>query len=190
MQNMTLLAIAGSLRAASFNKAAVEAMSELAPPGVRVQVYPGLAQLPLFNPDLDESALAPVMHLKQCLAAADGLIIASPEYAHGISGVMKNALDWLVAGEEFISMPVALINTSPRATHAQAALREVVTTMSGRIVDRACVSIPLLGTSMTCQDIVATPALAGPLNQALTAFRDTIVAWYPSSGSGSQQTQT
>lgn len=60
--------------------------------------------------------------LKSSLNTSSGLILASPEYAHGISGPMKNALDWLVSGTEFIHLPIMLINTSPRASHAQVAL--------------------------------------------------------------------
>ena len=60
------------------------------------------------------------------LIASDALVIASPEYAHGVSGVIKNALDWMVGNESFVNKPVALFNTSPRAKHAQAALRETL----------------------------------------------------------------
>ncbi|MGH8137417.1 MAG: NADPH-dependent FMN reductase [Steroidobacteraceae bacterium] len=71
------------------------------------------------------------------IRTCDGLLIASPEYAHGVPGVLKNALDWLVAGEEFVGKPVALFNASPRASHAQASLTETITTMSGRIISEA-----------------------------------------------------
>ena len=58
------------------------------------------------------------------------LVIAAPEYAHGPPGALKNALDWLVASETFAGKPTALLNTSPRAFHAQASLREILSTMA------------------------------------------------------------
>src|SRR5262245_51317788 len=115
---MNVLAISGSLRAASVNAAFCRAASRLAPPGIVVTHFQGLGSLPLFNPDLEHRPLPMVEEFRAVVGAADALLIASPEYAHGISGVMKNALDWLVSYEGFIAKPVAVVNTSPRAHHA------------------------------------------------------------------------
>ncbi len=176
MDSTKLLALSGSLRRESYNSAAIEALSLLSPENVEVHIYKDLGNLPLFNPDLDGEAIPAVNRLKTAIREAHGLIIASPEYAHGISGVLKNALDWLVSGEEFVSIPVALINTSPRASHAQAALREVVTTMSGIIVENACVSIPLLGSGLASDGIVEDIKMAEQLSQGLSEFCEVIRA--------------
>src|SRR3546814_9004075 len=88
---------------------------------------------------------AAVQHWRDAVAAADGLLICSPEYAHGVSGVMKNALDWLVSGPEFVGKPLALLNASTRAEYAPAQLAETLRTMSGIVVDAAMLSLPLLG---------------------------------------------
>lgn len=173
-QTMTLLALSGSLRAGSYNTAALEALARLAPAHVTIVVYKGLGDLPLFNPDRETQVLPALAALQDLLQAADGLIIASPEYAHGISGVMKNTLEWLVSGAAFINVPIMLINTSPRASHAQAALREVLTTMSGNIVDAACLAIPLLGSDLDAAAIVAQPLLAEALTESLAIFFTTI----------------
>jgi len=167
---MKILALSGSLRAASYNTAMLEAMKKLAPETIEINVYKKLDNLPLFNPDLNEDETASYQDLKQCLAESQGLIIASPEYAHGISGVLKNALDWLVAGEEFVDMPLALLNASPRASHAQAALREVVTTMSGCIVDEACVSVPLLGSALDKNSMLQNKEISALLTLSLNEF--------------------
>ena len=143
---MNILAISGSLRAASINTAFCTAVSELAPPSVNVEIYSGIARLPLFNPDQEPAPPAPVQEFRYAVGKADALLIAGPEYAHGISGVLKNALDWLVAYEGAVDKPVALINTSPRAHHAYDALRErqellqavatgLVDAAAGRVVD-------------------------------------------------------
>ena len=74
------------------------------------------------------------MAFRNAVGKASALIIASPEYAHGISGVSKNALDWLVSYEGFVDKPIALVNASPRARHAFDALHEVLRTMSANII--------------------------------------------------------
>lgn len=176
MTPIKLLALSGSLRKLSYNSAALQALQQLAPEHIHIQMFDRLGELPLFNPDEEEEPGAAVLTLKSALADADGLIVASPEYAHGISGVMKNALDWLVSGEEFIDMPVMLINTSPRAHHAQDALREVITTMSGHIIDSACVSVSLLSSRLDSKGIVGDPDISRQLTAALLNFHKALVA--------------
>jgi chromate reductase len=165
-----ILAISGSLRAASSNTALLRAVARLAPAEVEVALYGGLGALPHFNPDLEDGEPPAVTALRTFVCEADGLLICSPEYAHGVPGALKNALDWLVGGSEFIAKPVALLNASPRATHAQASLRETITTMSGRLVDEASITVPLLGRGLD-EDAIANDAqLAPALRQALAAF--------------------
>src|SRR5262245_46073355 len=96
---MRVLAISGSLRKASINSALCRAAARLAPFSVNVTVLPDLGNLPLFNPDLEPRPPADVQAFRAAVGQADALLIASPEYAHGISGPMKNALDWLVGFE-------------------------------------------------------------------------------------------
>jgi len=110
-----------------------------------VTVFSGLGDLSLFNPDLEDNPPGPVRIFRSAIRQADALLIASPEYAHGISGVMKNALDWLVSFEGVVNKPIALVNTSPRARHAYDALREVLRTMSTNIIEDASRPIALLG---------------------------------------------
>jgi len=140
---MNVLAIAGSLRAASINAAFCRAAVRMAPPGLKVTVFTGLGALPHFNPDLDEAPPQPVVDLRRQVARADALLLASPEYAHGVSGVMKNALDWLVSFQGFVHKPVAVVNTSPRAHHAHDALLETLRTMSAVLVADASITLPL-----------------------------------------------
>jgi NAD(P)H-dependent FMN reductase len=99
----------------------------------------------LFNPDLEAELPPEVIAFHRQVAGADALIIASPEYAHGITGTIKNALDWLVSFEPFVDKRVAVFNSSPRSQHADASLREVLKTMSANIVEPASIAIPLRG---------------------------------------------
>jgi chromate reductase len=168
-----LLAISGSLRRASTNTAALEALARLAPEGIKALVYRDLAKLPPFNPDDDiEDRPKPeaVETLRTLVGASDAIVIAAPEYAHGLPGVLKNALDWLVASETFAGKPVALINTSPRAFHAQASLREILATMAARLVPEAFASLSLTGKSVTAEDVLADPANARRLTESLDAL--------------------
>jgi NAD(P)H-dependent FMN reductase len=168
---MKIVAISGSLRHGSSNTAALRAAAQLAPAGVEIVLFDGIAGLPFFNPDLDGAEVPDtVAAFRAVIGNAHGILISSPEYARGIAGVMKNALDWLVASFEFPDKPVALINTSPRATHALAALRLTLETMSARIVDKACVTLPLLGTASGEDDIINDVQLAEPLREAMTHF--------------------
>ena len=128
MESIKLLALSGSLRKASYNTAAIVALKVLAPNYIEITVEE-IRNLPLFNPDSEDENIPALDKLKSSLNEAAGLIIATPEYAHGISGPLKNALDWLVSGAEFPYKPIMLINTSPRASHAQEALKEVLITM-------------------------------------------------------------
>jgi chromate reductase len=175
MKNISILAICGSLRAVSLNRAALGAAAQLAPAGISLHLYEGIGQLPLFNPDIDQAGGPQVDDWRSRIDAADALLIGSPEYAHGITGVMKNALDWAVSMETFPGKPVALLNTSPRATHAQDSLHEILTTMSARIIAQASISLPLQGSGLdTAAAVLARADLAASLEAALLALAQAV----------------
>ena len=165
-----IFAISGSLRTGSSNTALLQAMAVLAPAGVEVMLYGGLAALPHFNPDLDPDSIPAVVDFRARLAAADGVLISSPEYAHGVAGVMKNALDWVVATGEFVDKPVALINASPRAHHAQEALTETLVVMTARMVPEASIAVPLLGRKLPEGGLLADAEVADALSGAIESF--------------------
>ncbi len=170
---MRVLAISGSLRRASTNTAALQALAQLAPEGVKLLLYRDLANLPPFNPDDDSEDKAkpePVETLRALVDASDALVIAAPEYAHGLPGTLKNALDWLVASETFAGKPTALINTSPRAFHAQASLREILSTMAARLIPEAFVAISLTGKAVTAGELLADAVCARRLTESLEAL--------------------
>ncbi|WP_432140450.1 NADPH-dependent FMN reductase [Streptomyces sp. bgisy084] len=145
---MRLLALSGSLRARSSNGAVLRsALTFWDGPAATADI----GALPHFNPDLDgEDATppAPVAALRTAAATADALLLVSPEYAHGVPGVLKNALDWLVSSGECVGKPVAVITASPFPTggdHANVQLREILRMMSGEVVTAACREIPAIG---------------------------------------------
>jgi NAD(P)H-dependent FMN reductase len=173
MSDIVILAISGSLRARSSNTEVLRAAAMLAPASVRVDLFDGVEGLPHFNPDLDaEGAIlpAPVVAFRRRVGAADALLVCSPEYAHGVPGSLKNALDWLVSGSEFPDKPLALFNASQRSVHAQESLRLTLRTMSGRLIEEACITVPLLGTRLDVQGIATHEAFGPQVRAALAAF--------------------
>jgi chromate reductase len=140
-----ILAIAGSLRSSSSNAALLRAAAALAPPGTEFQFYDEqLAAVPPFNPDLDGiGALPPppVAELRRLLGSADAVIIASPEYAHGAPGVLKNALDWIVSSGELENKPLALVAASPSGGRwAQSSLTPTLEVMGAQFRSNVAVT--------------------------------------------------
>ena len=171
-----ILAISGSLRSASSNSTLLRAALEIAPNEIEISIFPGLGDLPHFNPDLDgDEPLPPVGALRAAVGQADGLLICSPEYAHGVPGVLKNALDWLVSGVEILNKPVALLNASHRATHAQASLTETLKTMTARVLPDASLTVPISGRDLDVDGILGDAALVRVLRASLDALAAEIV---------------
>lgn len=176
MNNLRILAISGSLRAKSSNTAVLQAASILAPSNIKIELYSGLANLPHFNPDLDcEPMPNEVVSLRRQLKFSDGVIISSPEYAHGVPGSLKNALDWLVSSTEFPGKPVALINTNPRATIALSSLTEILVTMTAQIIKPANLTIHLASRGLSAEEIVADTELSKSLSKVIALLEDAIV---------------
>ena len=173
---LQVLALCGSLRKASINKALLRAAARIAAPQADIEVADWLGRLPLFNPDLeadpDTELPMPVQALQLAVAHADAILIATPEYAHGVSGAMKNALDWLVSFEPFIHKPVAVINASPRAHHADDALRETLRTMSAGLVGERSFALPLLGARLDEAAMAASAEVAAVVAAAMAALRE------------------
>ena len=170
-----ILAISGSVRAASTNTALLRAAAKAAPEDVAVTLYEDLGALPVFNPDLTEKLPLAAAELRRLALACDGLLISSPEYAHGVPGGMKNALDWMVGWGELAYRPVALYNTSPYGEHAKAALAEILVTMSLHIVPEAALTVHLRGSKPEeAAPKLATPEVQEALRRALVTFAGVI----------------
>jgi chromate reductase, NAD(P)H dehydrogenase (quinone) len=165
-----LLAIPGSLREASSHRTLLRAAAALAPEDVTVRLSDHLATLPHFNPDLDAAPPAAVAGWRAAVGGAGGLLLSTPEYAHGLPGTLKNGLDWLVSDPALLHKPIAIWNVSARGSYAQASLIEILRTMSTRIVEEAGVTLPLLDSPLELAALVETPALRAMLRDALEAF--------------------
>jgi chromate reductase len=130
-RQLTVCAIAGSLRQGSYNRALLRAAQELAPDGVEVRIFDRLREIPPYDADLEAAGdPEPVRALKGAIAEAGALLIATPEYNHGVPGVLKNAIDWASRpprGSVLDRKPAAIFGASPGVTgtaRAQAQLRQ------------------------------------------------------------------
>ena len=189
---MNIVTLCGSLRAASINRMLLRVVRQRAPVGMRIVDAPPLRALPLFDPDLEgtdehgrEAMPAAARALREAIMGSDGVIIASPEYAHGISSVLKTALDWMVSDERFVGKPVLVLNCSPRSVHADAALREILGTMSARLVGDESSAIPLRARGLEEAEILADAALLAAIDQALLSLRDCVLAAADEAAAGS-----
>ncbi|KMZ11705.1 NADPH:quinone oxidoreductase [Candidatus Burkholderia humilis] len=156
---------------------ACAAAALLAPPDIAIEHYDAIGALPHFNPDFEDALPASVVHLRERVHRAEGLLISCPEYARCIPGSFKNALDWLVGNPLFPGKPVALFNTSPRTSAAQDAPKLVLQTMSAVLVTDACITLALLGKKETsAHDIAADFESAALLKRALDAMAEHVSA--------------
>jgi chromate reductase len=170
---MRAMAISGSLRSQSTNTVLLQALAELAPPEIEIVLYRELDQIPPFNPDLEaENGTGPVARFRAALREAAAVIFSTPEYAHGLPGVLKNALDWVVGSGELSGKPVVLVNASPRGTYAQASLKEILETMDATLLHSSEVTINLLGKHLTPTEITRDPTFASCLVTSLESIVD------------------
>ena len=159
-----MLAISGSLRAQSTNTTLLRAAALIAPSPIDIVLYEELETIPPFNPDLDvEPGFEAVSRLRAELRDSSAVLFSTPEYAHGIPGALKNALDWVVGSGELSSKPVALFNASIRSEYAQASLREIVKTMDAQLLSEAEITIPLLGKDLNASEIATNPQFAATI---------------------------
>jgi chromate reductase len=167
---MKILALCGSLRKQSRSLALLQATAQLAEDQIDFSIFDGLGDLPLFNPDIGASAEVPnsVQRLWEAVSWSDAMIVASPEYAHGVTGTIKNALDWLVAYIPFTNKPVAVFNPSHRAWIADEALKEILNTMNAQLIAEACLRIPVTNCQLSADELASSDFHS---EQILTALR-------------------
>lgn len=147
-----LYALCGSQRKVSTNRRLLTALRDHAPAGVTIEICDLIGELPIFNPDREgENTPEIVERFAAGIRAADGVIIACPEYAHGLPGGLKNALDWLVSRDEVPFKPVMIAHASHRGDFALEQLIEVLKTMSFTLVPEADLRISLLGKDTAAQ---------------------------------------
>jgi chromate reductase len=190
MSELSVLAISGSLRDASFNTALLRAAQRLAPENLTIAVHPGLGDIPPFNPDIEAEPPAPVVDLRERIAAANGLLIATPEYNYGVPGVLKKALDWAArpnfAVVPWVSplahKPVAIIGAAPTllGTVRQLQLRQLFLGTDSAVVSKPEVIVTTahekLDMDGTIRDEATATVLRDLLDALITKIHATVLA--------------
>jgi len=171
---MRVLSISGSLRSKSTNAALLRAAARVAPAAMEVMMYEGVADLPHFNPDLDldgDAAPPNVAAFRALLAWADGFVISSPEYAHGVPGSLKNALDWIVSSNELHDKPIVLINASSKGGEkVNALLTDTLEMMEGRVLQEASILTPFARQALDAEGNVIDEAFLARLRTSMESL--------------------
>ena len=168
-----ILLVSGSTRGGSTNSALLRTAASDPPNGVAAELYAGMTDLPHFNPDDDHDPLpAPVAALRKAIAAADALLICTPEYAGTLPGSFKNLLDWTVGGGELYEKPVAWLNVANpgRGGGAAATLALVLSYVGATVVESACRDIPVPRTAITPEGTISDPSFASTVADVWTAL--------------------
>jgi chromate reductase, NAD(P)H dehydrogenase (quinone) len=143
---MRSVALSGSLQERSSNAALLDAARSLAPDDMTVVISDAVRRVPLFNPDLDQPPQpVAVERFRREVGTADAVLIANPEYAFGVPGALKNALDWLVRSGELYAKPVAIIAGSPRENggiHARGDLERTLGAQGATVVSSVTIQVP------------------------------------------------
>lgn len=177
---MKILGICGSLRKASFNMAALRACSELMPQGMTLQIAE-IGDIPIFNQDvLDAGMPAPVQRIREQIVAADGLLLASPEYNFSVSAPLKNVIDWASRppNQSFHDKPIAIFSAAVGplgGARVQYDLRRILTQLWGHVLPRPEVFIGMAASKFDAQGKLADETTRKFLTDLLNGFRDWIV---------------
>ena len=157
-RSIKILAISGSLRSNSSNTALIKAIAKIVPDFVQYTIYEDLHNIPLFDEsDIPAESVTKLRHL---IANADGILICSPEYAFGVSGVLKNAIDWTVSSGEFYDKPVALITAAINGEKAHASLLNILDALAAKVVEDGTLVIPFVRSKLNKDgEIIDNPTL-------------------------------
>lgn len=179
-RGLSVVAFAGSLRAGSYNRALLRAAIEVAPEGMTIEIA-AIAGIPLFDADLEAAGPPePVMVFKRALAAADGVLIATPEYNHGVSGVTKNVIDWASRPPRQSPLdrkPIGVVGASPGMTgtaRGQSQLRQAFEFTNSYCMPQPQVLVARAHEKFDADGRLTDEATREHLAKFLTAFADWI----------------
>jgi chromate reductase len=184
MADLKVLGISGSLRKASFNTAALKACAELMPPGMTLTIA-RIDDIPIFNQDVFDAGLpGPAKRFRAEVAAADGVLIASPEYNFSLSAALKNAIDWgsRPPNQVFQDKPIAVFSASPGpmgGARVQYDLRRILGQIWGHVLPRPEVFIGSAQGKFDAQGRLTDEATRKFLADLLTGFKAWIVRMTP-----------
>lgn len=182
---INILAISGSTRKTSSNINLIKAIALLATEAFAITIFEGLTELPHFNPDLDYGQVAEnenVASFRKQLRDADAVLICTPEYAAGVPGSLKNAIDWTVSTMEFSKKPVALITASTAGNRAHQSLLGTLLIIESKISSATQLLISAIQTKLNSDLQITDEETLNKVNQLLLSLVEIVNGAVPESG--------
>ncbi len=175
MSKKKVLAILGSTRQNSTNHSLIKAIADLSAESLDITVFDGIANLPQFNPDNDgESIASEVADFRQQLNNAEGILICTPEYAHGVPGTLKNAIDWTISSSEFPHKPTMLITASTDGSYGHKALMETLKAIEAKNVDNLQMVILFAKTKISIDKKITDKKTFADVKALIATFIETL----------------
>jgi len=170
-----LLTLSDDIHASSSSSALLRAYAALVPSTFSVSHYMGLESLPLFNPSLDGRDPPPeVADLREQVASADALVISTPDAELGLTGSLKNALDWLVSSAAVMGKRVAVLSADCGTALAEEALEQALQSMSASIIPSAAAHLNLASASLDEREIIAQAHLRKAIFRSIDAISEAV----------------
>lgn len=171
MQQNNIFAISGSLRLGSSNHAILKALGKMAPQNINYTIYDGLSEIPAFDPGLDnDNPPTSVVVLRRLLTESDGIIICTPEYAYGVPGALKNALDWMVSSASFSGKPTALITASTGGENAHEGLIKILGAIDAKLTAETTLLISFVRSKIDTEGYITDQGTIRNLKKALDSL--------------------
>jgi NAD(P)H-dependent FMN reductase len=168
----TILAVSGSLRSNSSNTLIINEIQKWVPQHITFTIYQDMATLPAFDDSMETPE--PVLAWRRLLAETDGVFICSPEYAFGIPGALKNAMDWTVGSGELVNKPLVLVTAATGGDKAHAAWLQIFTALSANIPDGGSLLIPFVRSKLNEKGEVSDVATREALQSILRVLINSI----------------
>jgi len=166
-----IFAISGSLREGSSNHNILRLLGKIIPSDINYTIYEGLRDIPAFDPGIDDDMPPPaVSDLRKQLSQDDGIIICTPEYAFGVPGALKNALDWTVSSGSFSGKPTALITASTGGKNAHEAMIKILGAIDAKLTPETTLLIQFVRSKMDGEGKVTDPDTDQNLRALFDAF--------------------
>jgi len=179
MTKKKILAISGSTRKNSSNLNLINAIIDLTKDRFDITIFEGIADVPHFNPDIDnENPPVSVRNFRNQLKEADGILICTPEYAMGVPGTLKNAIDWTVSSCEFSHKPVALITASSQGENGHESLMKTLKIIESNIIDETQLVISYVKTKVSRENKITDSTTLAQVNSMVTAL-DSLISSTP-----------
>jgi chromate reductase, NAD(P)H dehydrogenase (quinone) len=175
MNKKKVVAISGSTRQNSINHSLLKAITHLSATSLDITIFDGIGNLPQFNPDHDgEHVTKEITDFRQQLQKADGVIICTPEYAHGVPGTLKNAIDWTISSSSFPGKPTMLITASTGGHYGHKALMETLRAIEAKNIDNLQMVIPFAKTKINLDNKITDDKTLVDVKKLIADFVETL----------------